>query len=95
MDEVVSFEVTKERTNECEIKYANGDRYRGQHLNKIRHGQGELLRANGTFYIGRFDHGKFWDPDSNKYIKFYGGKRKSKKRKTKTKTKMRTRSKRS
>jgi len=29
MDKVVTFKVTNEMKNECEITYANGDRYRG------------------------------------------------------------------
>lgn len=39
--------------------YASGNRYEGEALNGVRHGQGEYIFANGNRYKGAFENGKF------------------------------------
>jgi hypothetical protein len=58
---------------------ANGDKYRGQYLNNMRHGQGTLTYKNGSKYEGEFErdkqhgHGTHWSNIKGKLRMQYRG----------------------
>lgn len=36
----------------CKVSYANGDKYEGEVLQKLRHGNGQMVYSNGEIYNG-------------------------------------------
>jgi len=37
------------------IYYPNKDKYRGEIIKGMRHGEGELIKANGSVFKGKFE----------------------------------------
>ena len=48
-----------------EIIYDNGEVYRGQVTNSMRHGNGQMIYDNGVVYEG------LWENDNAKQVKIY------------------------
>jgi len=51
--------------NIMEIIYDNGEVYRGQVTNSMRHGNGQMIYDNGVVYEG------LWENDNPKQVKIY------------------------
>lgn len=51
--------------NIMEIIYDNGEVYRGQVTNNMRHGNGQMIYDNGVVYEG------LWENDNAKQVKIY------------------------
>lgn len=61
-------------TDRIHLTFKNGNSYKGEHKNKIPHGQGTLKTIDGDMYIGDFKndliegHGKMFFKNGEFYI---------------------------